>query len=353
MLIYFRLGRLLGVIAVVAAVCYATSSAQAFVGQLESLQKANGAIHQFKFEGDEAAARQNNSGGLHVDLLAAAGEGGAGTNDPDGVPDSGDEVDWSYPAGDVNAIGYEAGYDGAGVSQAMRPQSTPVSSTFAGESLAQRRSGAGLYLPSFTTPSMMTIEGVLMPDPYVDTSGNPHYVFQTRPGGGRGYYLAQIAPMGSRDVGGTLASIVGDSFGERPAVVQDYVDPSHWYYVAVTFDLSGSNAVVDAFYADLTDGGPLTQSQDGYNFAATIGSGLVGANGLAGVGMFVRPGTTVLGQEFYFGAIDNLAIYGDKLTDDQVARNFRALTTAGVPEPASIALVCLGLGLFGLRCRSR
>jgi hypothetical protein len=362
----FALGAVAGVVAVFLSAAFAEAG---YLSQLESVQNANGASRQFKFEGATAAARQNDSGGQHIDLLAAAGEGGSGTNtiDPDGVPDSGDEsmVPWSYPAGDVNAIGYEAGYDGAG-SQAMRPQSMGVTSTFAAEALAQRRSGAALYTDNFTTPTMLTVEAVVKADAYTESGGGPHYIFQTRPGAGRGYYLNQLAPAGSRNTNGRLATIVGSNFGENASVLPDYSDQSHWYYVVATFDLSGTNAVVNSWYQDLTafqanpldPAGELKQSQSDYNFAATIGAGLVGANGYAGVGMFVRPpnGTTqleTLGQEFFYGAIDNLAIYNGKLTPGQVAQHSRALTVQGVPEPASLVLLaCSGLAFALVRRRA-
>ncbi len=273
-----------------------------------------------------------------------------GTIDPDMTPMSGDEINWSYPHGDASLIGFEPGFDGAGVSQAFRPQSLPVTSTDAAESLAQRRSGAAFYT-TFTTPTMLTVEAVVKPGAYTDIAQGPHYIFQTRPGSGRGYYLNQLPPLGSRNTNGQLATIVGGNFSERPSVVPDYSDQGHWYYVVATFDLSGTNAVVDAAYADLTTGGALTTSQAAYNFAATIGTGLVGTSGNAGVGAFSR--NTDLdadgindGQEFFYGAIDNLAIYNAKLSPEQIARHYRALTVPGVPEPASLLLIgCGGLAL--------
>jgi hypothetical protein len=349
----------LGAIAGAVAVLIGGMTAQAgFLAQLEGLQHGQGAIHQWRFEGASGADRQNGSGTLHVDLLAAAGEGGMGANDVNMTPmDPTDDVPWSYPAGDPNLIGYEAGFDGAGVSQAYRPQSIIASSTFAAEVLAQRRSGAGLYAPSFTTPSMMTVEAVVNADLYPETGlaagGSLHYVLQTRPGTGRGYYLAQQAADGSRNVGGTLTAAIGNpftSFANRPRIVGDYSDQDHWYYVAVTYDMSNTAApaVLDAYYSDLTAGGPLIQSLSGFMSADPVAGGLVGTNGLAGVGLFVRPGATVLAQEFFNGAIDNLAVFDKKLSASEIGQHFRALTVVGVPEPATLVLVALGGLALGL-----
>ena len=361
---------LAGVIVGALAACLSAPAAHAgYLSQLEGMQSSSGVLHQFKYEGASAATRQNNTGSANVELLTVAGEGGSGSNtvDPDMVPGSGDEIvtPWSYAAGDVNLIRYEDGFDGPGVSQAYRPQEIMATSTFAAEVLAQRRSGAGLYLPSFTTPSMMTVEGVIKPDLYPETGGagqggSLHYVFQTRPGTPRGYYLAQQAPDGSRGVGGTMTAAVGNpftSFANRPRIVGDYADPEHWYYIAVTYDLSNTAApaVINSWYSDLTTGGPLIQSQTNYAAPENIGAGLVGATGLGGVGLFVRPATAtlpILAQEFFAGWIDNLAIYGDKLTAAQVGRHYRALTIPGVPEPASAVLLAIG-SLAVAACRRR
>lgn len=336
----------LAMAAAVACVAWSSSTVRAgFLSQLEGLQLAKGAIHQYRFEGGEAASRQKDHGSLGVDLLTVAGEGGTGANDVNMTPgDTTDDVPWSYPAGDPNLIGYEAGFDG---SQAYRPQSTVANSTFAAEILAQRRSGAGLYSPNFTTPTMLTVETVIKPGKYNDVAGGSlHYVLQTRPGQGRGYYLAQQEPDGSRGPAGSLVAAIGNPFtplAGRPRIVGDHAD-GDWYYVAATYDLSGTNAVVSSWFANLSQGGPLVQSQNGFVFGEGIGTGLVGANGLAGVGLFIRPGTTVLAQEFFNGAVDNLTIYNSKLSASDVLQHYRALTIPGVPEPGTLSLLVLGCG---------
>ena len=60
----------------------------------------------------------------------------------------------------------------------------------------------------------------------------------------------------------------------------------------------------------------------------------------AASGVFVATG----GQEFFRGAIDNLAMYNNVLTFDDLAEHRRLLS---VPEPASLALLTLGLTALG------
>jgi hypothetical protein len=344
---------------VVAASWTSTPAKAGFLQQLESLQLQKGATHQWRFEGGAAAQRQRDSSSIggFSNLLSAAGPGGSGANDVNATPDDpSDDVPWSYPAGDVNNIGYEAGYDGAGVSQAYRPSRTAnATSTFGAERVAQSRSGAGLYDPAFSSPALMTLEAVLKPDGYVDlAAGNQlQYVFQTRPGTPRGYYLAQQRPNSSRGLGtltGQVSSATLGSDATRPHYVPDYA--SDWYYVAVTFDMSNpaGPTVVNSWYANLTTGGPLTHSVNAFNIAGTL-TGLVNTAGWAGVGMFVfNLSGEAAGQEFFNGAIDNLTIYNRILSESEIGHHHLALTVVGVPEPASLFLLLLGGAAFA-RCR--
>jgi hypothetical protein len=324
--------------------------AQATIANLEAAQQANPNLrNQWRFEGPSDATRLADSKGT-LTLQKAAGEGGMGANDVNMTPmDTADDVPWSHPAGDVNMIGFQPGLNG-GASQAYRPQSIPVTSTFAAEQLSQARSGAGLYAADFSTPAMLTLEAVVKPDVF-DSVRDFGYIAQTRPGASRGYFLAQMRPDASRGAGGSLSSVLTASsltaFADRPRILKDYSDQSHWYYVAVTYDFSGGEtqpAVVSSWYADLTAGGPLTQSLNAVPFPnattpQTLGAGLVGNTGLLGVGLFVRPGATVLAQEFFRGSIDNLAVYTDKLTSQQIQGNLDALRV--IPEPSTCVLLVL------------
>jgi hypothetical protein len=370
--------RLFAVAVVCAVVAQWTSTAVAgFVQQLESLQSVNGATHQWKFEGAISSQRQRDSSAAlgHSDLIAVAGPGGSGTNDVNATPmDPTDDVPWSYPAGNVNNILYVPGYDGAGPmgSQAARPSRTAnATSTFGGERVAQSRSAAAFYDPAFKSTSLLTLEGVFRPEAYLDTAGSNffQYVFQTRPGAARGYYLGQQRPSSSRG-DGSLASVVGGGIltdATRPKAVTDYADDAggnwDWYYVAVTFDMSvaAGPTVVNAWSANLSDAGALTQTVINNNASGGNVSSLVGATGVAGVLGFITgdldpntPGDQRGIQEVFNGLVDNLTIYGKILTPDEITRHHRALTVQGVPEPASVLLMVLGgLAIAGFRRHSK
>src|SRR5262245_33439409 len=155
-----QLGHFLGMggAALALTVTLAVSTANAgYIDQLEGLQLVNGATTQWRFEGGDAAHRQADKTG-QIPLNSIAGGGGTGSVDPDAMPGTGDEYTYDYtPATtgfNANSIIYEAGYDGAGVSQAYRPKSMAVTSVNAGEALSQRRAGAGLFGNSFQTVSM-------------------------------------------------------------------------------------------------------------------------------------------------------------------------------------------------------
>jgi hypothetical protein len=347
MLNQLKLGHVIGAVAGALAVCCFTTTAHALVSELEAAQQANGTLtHQWKFEGDTDATRLLDSKGS-LDLAKVAGPGGMGVNDADGMPGSGDEVPWSYPAGDVNNIGFEPGFEGAGNSQAYRPEkNAAATSAFGEERVAQSRSGAGLVAQTFATPTNLTIEAIVSPDAWEDTANTLAYVAQTRPGtSDRGYYLAQSADTNPFAGDGNLTGIVGQNFGDRPPIVSEYT-AGHWFYVAVTYEgLDANPAIANAYYKNLTTDGPLVHAVVDHAF--TINGSLVGSSGPLGVGLFAINNPADSAQEFFNGSIENLAVYGSVLTGDQIAQHAR-----GVPEPASMLLVSLGglaMLMFGRR----
>jgi hypothetical protein len=177
------------------------------------------------------------------------------------------------------------------------------------------------------------------------------------------YYLAQQVPDSTRNGVTNISAHVGTAaplgVTASPDVVQD-ADNNTWYYVAATYDLTGANAIMNAWSADLTNNGPLVQTVTDFNFVINAASIATAANARPwGVGMFAIVTDTTAGggtagdgifeatggQEFYRGSIDNLALFNGKLTLSEIEANLAALR---VPEPSSIVLVAFGSLAFGM-----
>lgn len=345
------------------------NQAQAGMAQLEAAQNANPAlVNQWKFEGADDSGRLADTKGSQ-NLLRVAGVGG--TVDPDGIPGNGDDIVYT-PS--VNDIIFEPGYDGA-LSQAYRPAAIPVTvpnvpadpdngvAGAPGNVVAQSRTGAGLSTAMYHTPTTVTVEAVVKTDSF-DSLNRMHYVFQSRMGGSqdRLYYLGQQIPDSSRNGSSSLSAHIGTvgfpSAAAAPKVVQD-AQTANWYYVVATYDLTANPAVMNAYSANLTTGGPLVQTVTNATFTIDPASIANAANARPwGVGMFAinaetEPGSGIFatngGQEFFYGAIDNLALYGSVLSQDQVAANLAALR---IPEPGTLALVAL-TALSAAGCRRR
>jgi len=296
-------------------------------------------LHLWDF--DVADPLADSAGSL--DLTVAPGEGSV-TTDDNGTPD--DTSDDTVVMGTAGDISYEPGFMGIG--QAYRPYyvDASVSST----------AGAGLTGSGFTSPNQFTIEAIVKAD--AKTSGSAvNYIFQTRPGSDRGYYLIQDEDNLSRTAVGGVGSIIGNNFGDVGIGAQ-YDSDGTWLYIAAAIDLTTNpgQAVADIYAADLSAGDTsptLVLNDRTYNSADP--SALAGATGIFGIGNFAidRDADTVAeaSQEWFQGAIDYVAIYDGLLGADDLQRN---LDARFVPEPASLLLVCLGgLAAFGLRRRSR
>ena len=350
------------------AACFCTVAAHGSVATLEAVQQANpNLVNQWKFEGSDDSSRLLDSKGSQ-NLTRVAGAGG--TVDPDGIPANGNEIVYTP---NVLDIVFEQGWDGA-ASQAYRPAGIPVLTPNVpadaangiagapGNIVAQSRAGAGLATPMYQTPTLVTVETVTKTNVF-DSLNAFAYIIQSRIGGSadRLYYLAQQLPDNSRNGGSSISAHIGTAgppaLASRPRVVQDAVNDS-WYYIAATYDLTATPAVMNAYFANLSTGGPLTQTVTNLTFAISPAGIATAANARPfGVGMFAinsetAPGSGVFtatgGQEFYRGSIDNLAMYGSVLSMQQIQQNLSALR---VPEPT--ALVLIGIGSMALLNRRR
>ena len=238
------------------------------------------------------------------------------------------------------------------MSQAYRPSAIPVTvpnmaPNGDGNVVAQSRAGAGLATAMYQTPTKVTVEGVVKTKAF-DSLNRFHYILGSRMGGAgdRLYYLTQQVPDSTRDGSSNISGHIGTAglpaATDSPKIVAN-ADTDNWYYIAATIDLSATPAVLNAYSANLTTGGPLTQTVTNADVAINVASIATAANARPwGVGMFpintetpAASGIFVAtgGQEFFRGAIDNLAMYNDVLSFGCSWPNIGGCSS--VPEPTS------------------
>ncbi|MCO6044479.1 PEP-CTERM sorting domain-containing protein [Aeoliella sp. ICT_H6.2] len=282
-------------------------------------------LHQWLFQGPGDNVLKDSAGGL--DLNYAPGEGNVG-----GV------------MGKAYDVAFEKGFND--VTHAYRPYYVDVSQS--------STAGAGLTGSGFTSPSQFTIEAIVKPD--AKTSGSAvNYLFQTRPGSDRGYYLIQDEDNLSGGSIGGIGSIIGNNFGDV-AIGAEYDANDTWIYIAAVIDLTTSpgQAVADVYAANLSAGETTpTLILNDRTWNSADPSALAGATGIFGLGNFAidRDGdsTAEASQEWFQGAIDYVAIYDELLTPADLADNLNARINL-VPEPSTLALVGLA-GVLGLCLR--
>lgn len=235
-----------------------------------------------------------------LDLIAAPGEGDVGGT-----------------AGTAGDIIFEAGYNGIG--QAYRP--------FYVDPTQSSTAGAGLTGGGFTSPNQFTIETILKPDAK-STGSAVNYIFQTRPGSDRGYYLVQDDPT-------SVGSIIGSSFGDYGEAAT--YDAGDWLYVAAVVDLTTTpgQASAQIYVANLTDGETVPTLALNKSWNTADPSSLAGATGIFGIGNFAidrgGDGEAEASQEWFQGAIDYVSIHDTQLSSTDLENNLQARL---VPEPS-------------------
>lgn len=256
----------------------------------------------------------------------------AGSADLNYAPGEGNVADVMGTAGDIV---FEPGYGGVG--QAYRPYYVDVSQS--------STAGAGLTGSGFTSPNQFTIVALLKADQ--KTSGSAvNYIFQTRPGSDRGYYLVQDednVPVGATS---GVGSVIGNNFGDA-GIAAGHTDDEHWFYIAAEIDLTSNpgQAVADVYLQDLTAGGVLTQVLDDRTWNSANPSSLAGATGIFGIGNFAidRNGDTFAeaSQEWFQGSIDFIAIYDGLIGRGGIIDAFDLRLVTPEPTSAALALACV------------
>ena len=327
-----------------AAIFWGATNLHATVADLEALQSANPNLwHQYKFEGIDDLTRLADTATTgdtsRVHLARTVGEGSVDVNMT--PMDTSDDV-FGLP----EDITFENGVDGA-LSQAYRP-------SYVDPALAAN-AGAGLTGTAMQIPAMgITVEAVVKPDAKASPS-DVNYIVMTRPGGDRGYLLVQDDTDLGRAMVGSLGSIYGNAFGNRIETTE-YDDTGDWFYVAATFDLTPTgSATVNTYFANLTAGDPgLTHV--GMDVSLSADDAYEGLIGNLGIGAFAveRTGDQTDGaeavQEFFQGAIDNVAIYSTAASASELGQRYGALSMP-IPEPATVSLLILGAVMTIFRIR--
>ncbi|MGI6390999.1 MAG: LamG-like jellyroll fold domain-containing protein [Kiritimatiellia bacterium] len=168
-----------------------------------------------------------------------------------------------------------------------------------------------------TLPEALTVECVLRPNRKPEDLQRLHVV-GTRNSidrDRRGYFLLI-------NTSGKLALQVGN-----PAAVSfsDELETNHWYYVVTTFDVTASGAttqtVINAYFADLTAGGPLTHALanhtvSGFNARYSFNPSQIGIGCLWNADSVQYPSPA---------SIDEVAIYGSVFSAETIDKHLEAL----------------------------
>ena len=237
-------------------------------------------VYQWSFEGATAAERLRNSGtGANATLQPVA---------------YGSE-------GSTAKIAYGLGVDET--TTAMSPQRIGQLSSTAGGALLTTTGTVAI-------PNAFTVEALVRPD-LLETGGSIGYAVMA--GGAatnnRGYFLVNQEGTATD----STATIIGDSLSQADNVgrtIGSFV-PGHWYYVANTYTVSGSQTTINSYVANLTLGEmSVTQA-----VAGQIASGRPLTAAQMAIGGYFASGTA---QEAWSGSIDEVSIFGRVLTGAEV-----------------------------------
>jgi|GEM_PF-5375413 len=241
-----------------------------------AVRQEPGLIHHYTFEGpqvDSTAMRLlDRAGGVPLTVV------GRGT--------------------DVPPVTYEQGYD---------PLSVAGAAVFTTNVYTWGR--AWVSASEITLPTTLTVECVVCPYE-LPVAGNGYVVATRATDAERGYYL-RITPDGRFDlqVGNSSRTIVAN------------ITPGHWYYVASTFSVNGSQTTVNSYWANLTAGGGLRQA-----LTNVVATGNYGSSAVLGVGVLRQASGTY--EYFAPCLIDEVALHSTVLSASAVNAHYEKLTNA-------------------------
>ena len=279
-----------------------------FAFQLRDSAKAVAPLaYQWSFEGSTAAERMLNTGtGANATLQAVA---------------YGSE-------GSTARIGYGFGLDET--TTAMSPQRLGRTSSTAGGALLATTGSVAL-------PTAFTVEALVRPE-LVETGGSIGYAVMAggQATGNRGYFVVGQEGTSSD----TLTTIIGDSISQADNVGQSLAAfvPGHWYYVANTYTVSGSQTTISSYVADLT----LSQTSVTRAVTSQIASGKPLTAAQMAIGGYFASGTA---QEAWSGSIDEVSLFGRTLTAAEVQSRLDSLYRA--PEQVSWSAAATGTAVGG------
>ncbi|MFM7206772.1 MAG: polysaccharide lyase family 8 super-sandwich domain-containing protein [Planctomycetaceae bacterium] len=264
-------------------------------------------VYQWSFEGATATDRLRNSGTGGGATLQAVAYGSEGS---------------------TARIAYGMGLDET--TAAMSPQRIGRYSSSAGGALLATTGTVAI-------PTAFTVEALVRPD-VVEVGGSIGYAVMA--GGqatnNRGYFI--VGQEGA--AADTMSTIIGDSISQADNVgtTTPSFTPGHWYYVANTYTVSGSQTTISSYVADLT----LGQTAVTQAVAGQVASGkpLTAAQMAIG-GSFVS-GTA---QEAWSGSIDEVSLFGRVLTAAEVQARLSSIYRQ--PDQVSWSAAASGTAVGG------